>query len=102
MAIVVSCTEGSELDAGLACQNMSVTAQLLGYGTKIIFSPTIALNGEKQDEYRELLGIPETHSAVAVLLVGCADTTIDEAVDGYAGATVRNPMDELVTYVAAQ
>ena len=36
LAIVVSCAEGSELDAGLACQTMSVTAQLLGYGTKII------------------------------------------------------------------
>jgi len=31
LAIVISCAEGSELDAGLACQNMSVTAQLLGY-----------------------------------------------------------------------
>lgn len=102
LAIVVSCTEGSELDAGLACQNMSVTAQLLGYGTKIISSPTIALNGEKQDEYRELLGIPEPHSAVAVLLVGYADTTIDETVDGYTGATARNPFEELVTYINAE
>ena len=102
LAIVVSCTEGSELDAGLACQNMSVTAQLLGYGTKIISSPTIALNGEKQDEYRELLGIPETHSAVAVLLIGYADTSIDETMDAYTGATTRNPMDELVTYVSAK
>ena len=50
LAIVVSCAKGSELDAGLACQTMSVTAQLLGYGTKILTSPTIALNGGKQAE----------------------------------------------------
>ena len=37
LAIVVSCSTGAELNAGLACQNMSVTAQLLGYGSKIIF-----------------------------------------------------------------
>ena len=99
LAIVISCTAGSELDAGLACQNMSVTAQLLGYGTKIISSPTMALNGEKQDEYRELLGIPDNQSAVAILLIGCEDTGIDDTVDGYTGATTRNPMDEMVTFV---
>ena len=99
LAIVISCAEGSKLDAGLACQNMSVAAQLLGYGTKIISSPTIALNGEKQDEYRELLGIPEDQTAVAVLLVGYEDTSVDETADGYTGATPRNPMDEMVTYV---
>ena len=101
LAIVVSCAEGSELDAGLACQTMSVTAQLLGYGTKILSSPTIALNGEKQEEYRRMLGIPEGYSAVAVLLVGYADSSVD-GVDGVTGATERNPLDEQVTYVAAE
>ena len=99
LSIVVSCADGSELDAGLACQNMSVTAQLLGYGTKIISSPTIALNGANQAEYKTLLGIPENQTAVAILLVGWADTSVDESVDGYTGATARNPLNELVTYV---
>lgn len=99
LAIVVSCREGSELDAGLACQNMSVTAQLLGYGSKIISSPTMALNGEKQAEFKELLGIPEDQSAVAVLLIGYEDTSVDETVDGYTSATVRNPVAEMITYV---
>lgn len=99
LAIVVSCADGSELDAGLACQNMSVTAQLLGYGTKIISSPTMALNGEKQAEYRQLLGIPENQSAVAILLIGREDTSVDESADGYTGATARKPSEELVTYV---
>ena len=99
LAIVVSCADGSELDAGLACQNMSVTAQLLGYGTKIISSPTMALNGEKQAEYRQLLGIPENQSAAAILLIGREDASVNESADGYTGATARKQSEELVTYV---
>lgn len=99
LAIVVSCASGSEFDAGLACQAMSSAAILLGYGTKIISSPTIVLNGENQDEYRELLGIPEDYSAVAVLLVGYADEDVDESTDGYTGATERNSAEDMATYV---
>lgn len=102
LVIVISCTDGSELDAGLACQNMSVAAQLLGYGTKIITSPTMAVNGEKQAEYRELLGIPENQTAVAFLLIGMEAKSIDESVDTYTSATTRNPLDEVVTYVDGQ
>ena len=98
-AIVISCKDGSELDAGLACQNMSAAAQLMGYGTKILSSPTMALNGEKKEDYKSLLGIPEDQSAVAVLLIGKEDASVDESVDGYTGATARNPLDGLVTYV---
>ena len=98
LAIVISCKEGSEFDAGLACQNMSAEAQLLGYGTKIISSPTIALNGAQQDTYRELLGIPEDQSAVAVLLVGMEDTSLDA--DAVTGATTRDAASELVTKVS--
>ncbi len=97
LAIIVSCPAGSEFDAGLACQNMSAAAQLLGYGTKIISSPTMALNGAKQNEYRELLGIPESYSAVAVLLIGYDAQT---GADAVTSATVRSPMDEIVTFVA--
>ena len=99
LAIIVSGASESELDAGLACQNMSVTAQLLGYGSKIISSPTMALNGTNQETYKELLGIPAEYAAVAVLLVGYEDTSVDETVDGYTGATERNPLDTMVTYV---
>ena len=99
LAIVVSCASGSEFDAGLACQAMSSAAILLGYGTKIISSPTIVLNGENQDEYRELLGIPEDYSAVAVLLVGYADEDVDESTDGYTCATERNSAEDKATYV---
>ncbi len=99
LAIVISCPEGSSFDAGLACQNMSAEAQLLGYGTKILASTTIALNGEKKPQFDETLSIPEGYSAVAVLLVGKEDTSVDESVDGYTGATTRNPFDTVVTYV---
>ena len=99
LAIVISCTESNELDAGLACQSMAIEAQLLGYGTKIVSSPTIALNGTKQAEYKELLGIPESQAVITVLLVGVEDTSVDETADGYTAATERNPFDEMVTYV---
>lgn len=102
LVIVISCSDGSELDAGLACQTMSVAAQLLGYGTKIISSPTLAVNGEHQADYRERLGIPESQTATAFLLIGMEDTSIDESVDAYTGATPRNPLEEMVTYVEGQ
>ena len=91
-----------ELDAGLACQTMSVAAQLLGYGTKIISSPTLAVNGENQADYHEQLGIPEDQTAAAFLLIGMGDTSADGRVDAYAGPTARNPLDEMVTYVEGQ
>ena len=97
--IVVSCKPGSELDAGLACQNMSAAAQLLDYGTKIVTSPTMALNGSNQDSFRELLEIPEGYSAAAILLVGREDTTVDQSVDGNTGATARNSADDMVSYI---
>lgn len=101
LVIVISCKSGSELDAGLACQNMSGVAQLLGYGTKIVTSATMALNGSNQDSFRDLLGIPEGYSAAAVLLIGHEDTTVDESADGYTGATARNDASDLVTYVTS-
>lgn len=99
LVIVISCSDGSELDAGLACQTMSVAAQLLGYGTKIISSPTLAVNGENQAAYREQLGIPENQAAAAFLLIGMEDTSMDGSADAYTSATPRNPLDEMVTYV---
>lgn len=101
LVIVISCAEGSALDAGLACQNMSVAAQLLGYGSKIISSPTMVLNGAQQDTYRQLLGIPKEYSAAAILLVGYEDTSVSEDMDGFTGATARNSRSEVVTYITS-
>ncbi|MDO4562946.1 MAG: nitroreductase family protein [Clostridia bacterium] len=99
LAIVVSCKSGSDLDAGLACQSMAIQAGLLGYGTKIVSSPKVVLNGDKQGEYKKLLGIPDDMQVVTVLLVGKKNTQIDETLEGYTGATTRNSFDAVVTLV---
>ena len=95
LTIVISCKEGSELDAGLAVQNMSAQAQLSGYGTKIMTAPTMALNS---DEYYEMLSIPEGQKIVAVLIVGKPATQKDNP-DAVSSATIRNSFDEMVTII---
>ena len=98
LTIVISCEDGAELSAGLAVQNMSAEAQLLGYGTKILISPTMALNGEKQAEYKELLKIPENQSVAAVLIIGKAETSENNP-DVVSTATTRKTFDEVVTVI---
>ena len=95
LTIVISCKEGSELDAGLAVQNMSAEAQLLGYGTKIMTAPTMALNN---DEYKEMLSVPEGQKIAAVLIVGKPATEKDNP-DAVSSATTRNAFDEVVTII---
>lgn len=99
-AIVVYMNEGTaspdaNFDCGLATQNMVIAANALGYGSKIVSAPTMALNGEKHDEICEKLGVDKAYNAVAVLLLGYVDTDVD----GAAGASVRNAMDEKVSFV---
>ena len=96
LTIVISCEEGAELSAGLAVQNMAAEAQLLGYGTKIMTSPIMALNGDQKDEYKALLNIPENQSAAAVLLVGKADS---DNPDAESSATTRNVFEEVTTII---
>lgn len=67
----------------------------LGYGTKIISSPSIALNGEKKADFDKLLQIPEGYSNVAVLLIGHND----ESVDAITSASPRSTMDEKVKFI---
>ena len=86
LTIVISCNEGSELNAGLAVQNMSAEAQLLGYGTKIMTAPTMALNN---DEYKEMLSVPEEQKIAAVLIVGKPATEEDNP-DAVSSATTRS------------
>ena len=96
VAIIVSAKDGSEYDAGLATQMMAVEAVLLGYGTKIVSSPTIVLNGDDREEYKKLLGIPDGMSVKGVLLVGSYDKA---ASDAASGATPRKDGTEVVSYV---
>lgn len=85
----------ASFDCGLACQNMVIAANALGYGTKIISSPTMALNGENHDALCEKLGVDTSLSAVAALLIGTADTEVD----GATGATTRSAVEEKVSFV---
>ena len=96
LTIVISCKEGSELDAGLAVQNMSAQAQLLGYGTKIMTAPPMALNN---DEYKEMLSVPEGQKIAAVFIVGKPATEEDNP-DAVSSATTRNAFDDVVTIIS--
>ena len=99
-AIVIYMNEGTpspdpNFDCGLAVQNMVIAANALGCGSKIVSAPTMALNGEKHDEICEKLGVDKAYKAVAVLLLGYTDTDVD----GATGASVRNAMDEKVSFI---
>ena len=75
----------ASFDCGLATQNMVIAASSLGYGVKIVSSPTRTLNGANHDALCEKLGVDPSMQAVAVLLIGKADT----GVDAVSGATTR-------------
>ena len=99
-AIIIYMNEGTaspnaSFDCGLACQNMVIAANALGYGTKIISSPTMSLNGENHNALCEKLGVDPSLSAVAVLLIGMADAEVD----GATGATTRSALEEKVSFV---
>ena len=79
----------ADFDCGLAAQNMVIAASSLGYGVKIVFSPTMSLNGQRHDVLCEKLGVDTSMQAVAVLLIGRADT----AVDATSSATPREPLE---------
>lgn len=83
----------SDFDCGLAAQNMYLAAVSLGYGAKIVSSPTMTLNGGNHDQICEKLGVDPSYTAVAVLLVGKAD----QSVDGVTGASVRAGLEEKTT-----
>ena len=80
-------------DCGLACENMVIAANALGYATKIVTAPTRSLNGERHDEICGKLNVDTTLSAVAVLLIGHADT------DAVSSASVREDMEAKVSFI---
>ena len=100
VAIIIYMNENTaspdpSFDCGLACQNMVIAASALGYGTKIISSPTMTLNGAEHDALCEKLGVDPALNAVAVLLVGKVDTTVDTV----STPSVRNTIEEKVSFV---
>lgn len=85
----------ASFDCGLTCENMFIAAKALGYGVKIVSSPTMQLNGDNHDALCEKLGVDKSYSAVAVLLIGHEDETVDST----SGASVRSGMEEKVSFV---
>lgn len=82
-------------DCGLATEAMSIAALSLGYGTKIMASPAIALNSEKKADFDKLLQIPQGYSFVSVLIIG----RNDESIDASTGASPRKSMEEKVRFI---
>ena len=93
LAIVISCGDKGEYDAGLASQNIYDYAILSGYGAKIVSSPCKMLN----DNYKEKLGIPADMNAVAAIMIGKVKNV--DGVDGVTSASTRKPFDEVVTII---
>ena len=85
----------ASFDCGLAAQNMYIAAASLGYGVKIVSSPTMALNGNNHDALCEKLGVDTSMQAVAVLLIGHkADSS-----DSVSSATLRESYDAKVSVI---
>ena len=82
-----SSSPNADFDCGLAAQNMVIAAASLGYGVKIVSSPTMTLNGANHDALCEKLGVDKSMQAVAVLLIGRADT------DAVSSATTRETLE---------
>jgi nitroreductase len=79
----------ASFDCGLAAQNMVIAASSLGYGVKIVSSPTRTLNGDNHDALCEKLGVDPSMQAVAVLLIGKADA----GTDATSSATTRESFE---------
>ena len=100
LAILIYVNEKSmspnpSFDCGLAVQNMYLAAVSLGYGAKVVSSPTNALNGEKHDEFCEKFGVDPEMKAVAVLLVGKADLSADAT----SSASVREGLESKTSII---
>ena len=71
--ILLSAEEGfrwSQVDAGIAVENMALAAQSLGLGNLVIGCIYDALHGEKKDYFSKAFQIPEGYSFQIALAVG--------------------------------
>ena len=62
----------TQVDCGIAVENMALAAEGLGIGSVILGLPAWAFKGEKADELRERLGCPDGYDFVIALAVGYA------------------------------
>jgi nitroreductase len=78
------------LDCALATESIYLAAQALGFGSRIYTGPMDTINGRLKAE----LGLPNGHSAVALVRVG----RVQQSVDAVSAASARKSLDSMVTY----
>jgi len=84
-------TNGSViLDCALAVQSMYLAAQALGLGSRIYTAPMNTINANFKTE----LGLPNDHSAVALVRIG----RLPADVDAISSASPRFNAERMVTY----
>jgi len=67
----------TQVDCGIAVENMALAAEGLGIGSVILGLPKPAFMGEKADELRSRLECPEGYDFVIALALGYATDTKD-------------------------
>lgn len=65
----------TQVDCGIAVENMALAAEGLGIGSVILGLPLAAFKGEKADELRTRLECPEGYDFVIALALGYATDT---------------------------
>ena len=63
----------TQVDCGIAVENMALAAEGLGIGSVILGLPKPAFMGDKADELRARLGCPEGYDFVVALALGYAN-----------------------------
>lgn len=81
--------ESVKFDSGIATAYMQLAAESLGLGARILGLPVGML-----EERREDFGIPNGYRVIMALIVGQAD----DAIDGFASATPRNTLANIVNW----
>jgi nitroreductase len=84
-------TNGSAiLDCGLATESIYLAAQALGLGSRIYTGPMDTINNRLKAE----LGLPNGHSAVALVRIG----QVQPGVDAVSAASARKALNSMVSY----
>ena len=67
----------TQVDCGIAVENMALAAEGLGVGSVILGLPKPAFKGGKADELRKKLQCPESYDFVIAIALGYATDTKD-------------------------
>jgi len=78
------------LDCALATQSLYLAAQALGLGSRIYTGPIDNVNRS----FKTILGLPNDHSAVAIVRIG----RLPAGVDAVSSASARNEAGRMVSY----